>query len=65
MACTYYVHVQGHDGFSMAGVSEIHTQELAAKISETEKLHMKVRVLCICLHACVRACDVGESTLGW
>ena len=56
MACTLHVHVQGHDGFSMAGVSEIHTQELAAKISETEKLHMKVCVLCICVRVCV--CDV-------
>jgi hypothetical protein len=32
---------QGQDGF-IPGVSEIHTQELAAKIGETERLHMKV-----------------------
>jgi len=38
----YILSLQGHDGFSTAGVSEIHTQELAAKISENEKLHMKV-----------------------
>ena len=33
--------LQGQDGF-VPGVSEIHTQELAAKISENERLHMKV-----------------------
>ncbi len=32
-------HVQGNDG---TGMSEVHTQELAAKISENERLHMKV-----------------------
>ena len=42
--------VQGQDGFAIAGVSEIHAQELAAKISENGKLHMKV-----CKLACGRA----------
>ncbi len=31
--------LQGGDA---AGVSDVHTQELAAKISENERLHMKV-----------------------
>ncbi len=35
------LHMQGGDG---TGVSEVHTQELAAKISENERLHMKVHV---------------------
>ena len=31
------------DGYGFpSGVSEVHTQELAAKISENERLHMKV-----------------------